>query len=91
MKKSFVILLLIMIAAEIALFVFIGIRGVHFINSDDASELVLANILADQHGIITRDWYYSTELRFLNTNLVNAPLFMIFHNWRLVRMLAGYS
>ena len=86
MKKSFLTILFIMIAVEIAIFVFIGIRGVHFINADDSSELVLANILADQHSVISRDWYYSSELRVLNTNLINAPLFMFIHNWRAVRI-----
>ncbi len=64
-------------------------NGYRFINSDDASELVLARILASQHSILTRDWFYSSELRVLNTNLVFAPMFLFFSSWSMVRASAG--
>ena len=56
------------------------------INADDASELILSSLLSQEHHIITQDWYYSTELRFLNTQLVFAPLFFITNNWHVVRV-----
>lgn len=55
------------------------------ITSDDASELVLAELLYKEHAIISPNWYYSTELRVLNTQLVTAPLFGIFSDWTLIR------
>lgn len=55
------------------------------IDSDASSELVLANHLAENGGILTKDWGYSTELRVLNTQLVYAPLFWIFDDWHMVR------
>ena len=55
------------------------------IDSDASSELVLANHLAENGGILTADWGYSTELRVLNTQLVYAPLFWIFKDWHMVR------
>ncbi|MBQ6996859.1 MAG: hypothetical protein IJN60_00600 [Oscillospiraceae bacterium] len=55
------------------------------IDSDASSELVLANHLAENGGILTADWGYSTELRVLNTQLVYAPLLKIFSDWRMVR------
>lgn len=55
------------------------------IDSDASSELVLANHLAENGGILTADWGYSTELRVLNTQLVYAPLFKIFKDWHMVR------
>lgn len=58
------------------------------LNSDDASELVLAHLLAKQKRIITPDWYYSTEIRFLNTNLVYAFMFLLFphRGWHGIRI-----
>lgn len=57
------------------------------LDSDMSSELVLAKQLASERKLITTNWYYSTELRVLNTQLVFTPLFMIFDNWNLVRTL----
>lgn len=56
------------------------------LESDMSSELVLAKILAEEKRIITTSWFYSTEIRFLNTNLIFAPLFMFIKNWKTVRM-----
>ncbi|MBR2534203.1 MAG: hypothetical protein IKE50_05425 [Erysipelotrichaceae bacterium] len=52
-----------------------------------SSELVLARILASEKVLITKSWFYSSEIRILNTNLVFAPLFLITNNWHLVRMI----
>ena len=56
------------------------------VNSDDAGELILSSLLAKEHRIITPDWYYSTELRVLNTQLVFAPLFFFTNNWHVIRV-----
>lgn len=55
------------------------------LDSDASSELVLAEHLAETGRILSEDWYYSTELRVVNTQLVFAPLFHIFDDWRLIR------
>ncbi|MBQ7584394.1 MAG: hypothetical protein IJT24_07255 [Lachnospiraceae bacterium] len=64
-------------------------NGWRFMNSDDSSELVLARILASEHGILTKNWYYSSELRVFNTNLVFAPMFYLFSSWAMVRAVGG--
>lgn len=64
-------------------------NGYRFLNSDDSSELVLARILSSEHGILSRNWYYSSELRVFNTNLVFAPMFYFFSSWSLVRAAGG--
>lgn len=56
-------------------------------DSDISSELVLANLLAEEGEVVSSNWYYSTELRILNTNLVFAPLFHLFHSWHIVRLI----
>ena len=57
----------------------------NLLDSDASSELVLARLLADTNQILSRDWFYSTELRVLNTQLIYMPLFKIFSDWKLVR------
>ncbi|MCR5774862.1 MAG: hypothetical protein K6G42_07220 [Lachnospiraceae bacterium] len=64
-------------------------NGYRFLNSDDASELALARILASQHKILTKDWIYASELRVLNTNLIFAPMFYLFRSWSMVRAVGG--
>lgn len=57
-----------------------------YLDSDMSSELVLAKHLASRHTLVSPDWYYSTEIRLLNTQLVFTPLMMLFsNNWQLVR------
>lgn len=58
------------------------------LDDDISSELVLAKTLADSKGfVLTDQWFYSTEIRFLNTQLVFAPLFWLTNNWMVVRLL----
>lgn len=57
----------------------------HFMDSDAASELILAEHLSKTGGILSRDWFYSTELRVVNTQLVYAPMFWLFSDWHMVR------
>lgn len=59
-----------------------------YLDSDMASELTLAQHLAETGRLISRDWRYSTEVRVLNTQLVFTPLMALFgDDWQLVRAL----
>jgi len=59
-----------------------------FLDADMASELTLAQHLAETGRLISRDWRYSTEIRVLNTQLVFTPLMACFgDNWQMVRAL----
>jgi len=55
------------------------------LDGDASSELVLAHHLNETGKLLARDWYYSSELRVLNTNLIFAPLFSVFSDWHMVR------
>ncbi len=55
------------------------------LDGDASSEMVLSSILAEDGGILTTRWHYSTELRVLHTQLVFAPLFHVFHDWHTIR------
>ena len=37
--------------------------GKAILDSDLAAEMVLANLLNKEHSVISKEWYYSTELR----------------------------
>lgn len=65
--------------------------GQNQLDADMASEQVLANLLAAQPGaaLLTDQWYYSTELRVLNTQLIMAPLFRVFASWHTVRVVGS--
>lgn len=64
---------------------YMALYGNNILDADMSSELVLAKLLSDEGSIISKNWYYSTELRVLNTQLVFAPLFAITDNWLVVR------
>lgn len=58
-------------------------------DADASSELILAELLNEEGGILSENWYYSTELRVLNTNLIYSPLFSVFSSWRMVRFVGS--
>lgn len=59
-----------------------------YLDSDMSSELVLARQLVSERALFSPQWYYSTEVRLLNTQLVFTPLMAAFGgDWQLVRTL----
>ena len=57
----------------------------NIINSDMSSEMVLAKQLAEEgKWMLSDNWYYSTELRVVNTQLISAFIFRFTDNWQLV-------
>lgn len=69
-----------------ALYLILGYGA--YLDSDMSSELELARHLADTGRLVSGEWYYSTEVRLLSTQLVFAPLMALFGgSWRLVRTL----
>lgn len=76
----------IMLAVEIVMLVYATWRwGVQHLDSDDSAEMILAELLSRSGEIISKNWYYSTEIRVLNTQLVMSPLFHLFSDWHVVR------
>ncbi len=73
-----------------ALLVFLQWRTDYVLNSDMASELVLANLLAKENAILSQNWYYATELHVWFSQLVYAPLFKVFADWHTVRMVGSF-
>ena len=57
----------------------------NMLDGDAASELVFANHIAQTGQFLSKDWYYSTEIRIICIQLIYAPLFMLFNDWSFVR------
>ncbi|MFG6335442.1 MAG: hypothetical protein K1W20_08240 [Lachnospiraceae bacterium] len=65
--------------------VFMQLRGDMLTDSDISSEMLLAEILNGEHALISRNWFYSTELRVLNIQLLYSFFFHFFRDWTMVR------
>lgn len=62
----------------------------HWLDSDMAAEMIFSGILSDEKRLIaTQNWYYSTEFRVLYTQLVMVPLFKLFSDWHIIRLLTN--
>lgn len=83
-----IVIFAVLVLVEIYLLYFLRRYVYMQLSSDDASEMVLGHLLSQQNAIISKDWYYSTEIRFLNTNLVYSLFFKLFSgkNWHFVRL-----
>ena len=79
MKKKelrFNLILMLILAAEIALSMYFTYKyGMNNVDADNSSEMVLSRLLADEGTFFSRNWFYSTELRVLNTQIVLSLLF----------------
>ena len=61
------------------------------LDSDMASDLIYARLLAQEGTFFSPNWYYSSELRVFANHLSFTPLFLITQDWRLVRCLSSPS
>ena len=65
--------------------VFMQLHGDCLTDSDISSEMLLAEILNGEHALVSKNWYYSTELRGLNIQLLYSFFFHLFGDWTMVR------
>lgn len=91
MKKIRKILPYTVLGSILLLLVFLNaFYQLHWLDSDMAAEMMFSKLLAEtEHIFATPDWYYSTEFRFLYTQLIMAPLFKIMDNWHIIRMITN--
>ena len=69
--------------------IFMAVYGRSLLDSDMASEMVLAAQLNREGGILSTNWYYSTELRvFCEQLLFKLGLWIFPQNWHGARILA---
>lgn len=78
----------ILLAVLAVLMLFLHLRVDTLLDSDMAAELELASLLASEGRILSPNWYYSTELRVLNTQIFYSFFFHLTQNWHWVRILS---
>ncbi len=67
------------------------VKGQLMLDSDMSSEMILSDILNKEHSVLSKNWIYSTELRFLNTQwLYRAGLLLFPWNWHLARIFSMF-
>lgn len=67
---------------------YLVLNGRPYVDSDMASEMVLADLLNQEGGLLSHSWGYSTELRIFYLQLLYRPALLLFpHNWYAARML----
>lgn len=72
----------------IGLITYIGLAK-NYLDSDIASELIVAKLCAEENVIMTKSWYYATEIRLLNMNLPMTLFFHFISDYTFVRILSS--
>ena len=76
--------------AFIFLCVFLIVKIDFYLDSDMSSEMILADLLKEENGlIISKNWFYSTEIRVIYIQLIFKLLFSITQNWHIVRVISS--
>ena len=65
------------------------LRVTNLLDADMSSEMVLSEILAKEHGIITPNWKYSTEIRVLNNQIFFSLFLALTKSYHMSRLLSG--
>ncbi|MCH5279970.1 MAG: hypothetical protein J1E61_00765 [Lachnospiraceae bacterium] len=60
----------------------------NLMHSDMAAEVILSKLLAKEGRLISPNWFYSTEIRIIYTQLIMTPLFMIFSDYGTVKLIS---
>ena len=76
----------VLVSVFLVLCIFMNARMDALITSDDSSELILAKLLSEEGGILSSNWFYSSELRVFNSQIIWSILLRISQNWHFVRM-----
>lgn len=86
-KKSIPYIWLVVIILGMVIFV----HHYFILDADDdtGAEMILSFMLSKSHGILSRNWIYSTEIRVINTQLIYSLLFHFFEDWQYVRTIGN--
>lgn len=60
----------------------------NLMHSDMAAEVLLSKLLAEEGGLMSTNWFYSTELRVVYTQLVMTPLFLVISDYGIVKLVS---
>lgn len=56
-------------------------QGYKVITSDNSAELILGRLLAESNELISKNWFYSTEIRVFNINIIIAIAWKLFNTY----------
>ncbi|MBP3736684.1 MAG: hypothetical protein J6I56_06650, partial [Lachnospiraceae bacterium] len=89
-KKSSVVLAWLFLVCGILFTTYTyGWHGKCYLDSDQSSEMVLADFLNEiDGGLVTDSWYYSTEIRVIYVHLLYRILLPLFPSWHAVRVVS---
>lgn len=87
LKGSKIFALIWLVIGLVGMLLFLGIAR-NYLDSDMASELMLARLCASEHNWLTTSWYYSTELRLCNMQIIMIPLFWFLSDFTTVRVIS---
>lgn len=59
--------------------------GAHNLDSDQSSEMVLAQLLNEEGQLLSKNWHYSTELRVLSPVPIYQLALLLFDSWHMAR------
>ena len=62
----------------------------NLMHSDTTAEVVLSKLLAEEGGLLSKNWFYSTEIRIVYSHLIMIPLFWIFSDYTLVKFISVF-
>lgn len=62
--------------------------GTHNLDSDQSSDMVMAQLLNEEGSLISKNWYHSTELCVMGSIPVYQLGMLIFESWHMVRVFA---
>lgn len=65
--------------------VFMWVCGDRLTDSDLSSEMVMAKLLHEEHAFLSKNWFYSTEIKVLNMQIFYSLFFNFFQDWTMVR------
>lgn len=82
---------IVLTAVFAALVAYTSLHITDMLDADMSSELILAQQLKQSGGIVSSNWFYSTEIRILNTQLVYSFFFHLFSDWQTVRLASNIT
>lgn len=80
-----VCLAVVTVLASILYFVFWPDNLMH---SDMAAEVMLSKLLSEEGGLLSKNWFYSTEIRIVYTQLIMTPLFCFISDFGVVKLIS---
>lgn len=89
-KLCFIVSIILFAFMYISVLRFILSTGISLLNSDASAEMILAEKLNREGSfLISKNWFYSTEIRILHTPQIYRIALAVFpHNWHWARVLS---